>query len=100
MKKNNPALWNGAYGAQATRIKNNSTGNDILAFSRKKDDNEVIVILNLSDSVQSFQPENQYFDNNYKNAFEDGNTIKFSDENGPTELDAWSYLVLTSNNKN
>ncbi len=100
LKSNNPALWNGEFGARALRVKNASKSTEILAFSRKKDTNEVLVILNLSDSAQSFQTEPQYFGITYKNVFADNNAIEFSRENGPIELDSWSYLVLTNNKSN
>ena len=47
LKKQNKALWNGDEGGPMVRF---STGSDstIFAFSRQKDDNKVVVFLNLS----------------------------------------------------
>jgi glycosidase len=100
LKKNNPALWNGEFGSQAKRIINTSSGNNILAFSRKKEDNEVLVILNLSDSIQSFQPEKQYLGITFQNLFESNKAMNFTEKEGAVKLDAWQYLVLTNNKSN
>lgn len=53
LKKTNKALWNGTYGGPLQRI---ATSDDkaIFAFSRSKDNNEVIGIFNLSDKSQVF----------------------------------------------
>lgn len=50
LKKENPALFNGEYGGQVEFINTNNP--NVLAYKRVKDDNEVRVILNLSDSGQ------------------------------------------------
>ncbi len=52
-KKNNPALWNGDFGGELTRI-HTDKDDKIYAFSRTKGDHSVVVILNMS-------PENQEF---------------------------------------
>ncbi|MGC9373628.1 MAG: alpha-amylase family glycosyl hydrolase [Bacteroidales bacterium] len=54
LKENNKALWNGEFGGPMERIKT-SADDHILAFSRKKDDCQVITILNLSDQEVDFE---------------------------------------------
>ena len=48
-KKNNPALWNGRYGGEPIRI---NVSDYVYAYKRVKQDNCVIVILNLSNETQ------------------------------------------------
>ncbi len=46
IRKNNKALWNGYEGGEMIKVATNDDGK-FFAFTRKKDDNEVLVILNL-----------------------------------------------------
>jgi glycosidase len=47
----NPALWNGEFGGPVKRLKTSS--DDVLyCFTRQKDGNEVVVLLNFSDKPQ------------------------------------------------
>lgn len=46
LNRENEALWNGVYGGELTRLKTN-TDEAVYAFSRKRNDNEVVVICNL-----------------------------------------------------
>lgn len=94
LKKDNPALWNGAFGAKATRINTTHNTENIYAFSRQKEDNEVIVILNLSDTVQPFIIDKSYHDKKY-NSIGSDSTITFNEEE--ITLDSWSYKILTQN---
>ena len=86
LKKENPALWNGDFGGTMERI--STTADDkIFAFSRTKDDNQVITILNLSPDEVEFELTNsinsdltelftkEVFSNNYK-------------------LESWGYKVF------
>jgi glycosidase len=60
----NPALWNGEFGGAFKKIKTSS--DDVLyCFSRTKDNNQVVVMLNFSDKPQSVDfienmPEGEY----------------------------------------
>ncbi len=55
LKKNNKALWNGESGGPMNKIKT-SRKNKILAFYREKDDNRIVVFLNLTKKSVSFKP--------------------------------------------
>jgi glycosidase len=100
LKKNNPALWNGAYGGNFQEINIEQNSSDILAFSRKKDENEVLVILNLSDSIKSFKVDKRYTGKTYRKANNPQLTVTFSEDQEPLAFDAWSYMILTTNSLN
>jgi 1,4-alpha-glucan branching enzyme len=53
LHQSNPALWNGANGGSFKRLKVDSPF--IYAYSRKKDDHEVIVVLNFAQSKQQIR---------------------------------------------
>jgi glycosidase len=55
LKKNNEALWNGESGGQMVTIKTNNKKR-ILSFYREKDENRVVVFLNLTKKSVSFKP--------------------------------------------
>lgn len=97
LKKNNPALWNGAYGGSLQEINKSQNSSEILAFSRKKDDNEVLVIMNLSDTTQSFIIDKNYTGKTYQKANNPEITVTFSKAQEPLAFDPWSYMVLTQN---
>jgi glycosidase len=100
LKKNNPALWNGAFGGNFQEINKNQNSSDILAFSRKKDDNEVLVIMNLSDTTQSFVIDKNYTGKTYQKANNREVTVTFSENQEPLAFDPWSYMILTKNSLN
>ena len=90
LKRNNEALWNGAQGGDIQRISStNDTG--VLAFQRKKEEDEVLVVLNLSDDQQTFTLSGTELEGSYRNVFTDDN-ITFGDEEEFT-LSAWEYEV-------
>ncbi|MBK6267283.1 alpha amylase C-terminal domain-containing protein [Marivirga sp. S37H4] len=94
IKKQNPSLWNGTYGGKAERINTKHNTENIYAFSRKKDDNEVIVILNLSDTTQAFIVDEPFQEKDYKD-LSSGSNFTFNEEE--LILDSWSYMILTKN---
>lgn len=57
LKKNNPALWNGEFGGTMVRL-NTTADNQVFAFLREKDDNQVVTILNLSNEPAEFEFSN------------------------------------------
>ncbi len=87
LKKENQALWNGDFGGEMERI--NTTADDkIFAFSRTKNENEVITILNLSPEEVEFELTNEI----------DGTKLTelFSNEefSNNYKLKAWGYKVF------
>jgi len=53
LKRENPALWNGEFGGDYTRVIN-SMDNMVMSFFRKKDKDKVMVMANLSSSPADF----------------------------------------------
>jgi glycosidase len=97
LKKKNPALWNGAFGGTFQEFNKAQNSSEILAFSRKKGDNEVLVIMNLSDTTQSFVIDKNYTGKTYQKANNPQLTVTFSENQEPLAFDAWSYMILTQN---
>lgn len=93
LKKNNPALWNGTQGGPLTFIEN--SGTNVLAFSREKENNKVVVILNLSNTNQEISFINNVIVGNYRSLFTptDVTITSLSSFN----LDPWDYKVLVKN---
>lgn len=50
LNRDNQALWNGEYGGGLIRLKTDAD-EAVYAFSRKRDNNEVVVICNLKDTA-------------------------------------------------
>lgn len=92
-KHDNPALWNGKAGGQFKRIKTNKD-KDILAFSKVKDKNKVVVVVNLSNEPQVIKLDSKDIAGVYNDIF-NGMTITLENER-LVPLEAWGYLVLTS----
>ena len=87
-KKDNPALWNGNYGGNYKRV---DCGNeDVYAYVREKDDNKVLVILNMSSKPQEIKFTSDA--GKYKNVFGGKKKIKSGKK---MELLPWGYMVLT-----
>ena len=89
LKKNNRALWNGQYGGKAVRI---NASDYVYAFKREKDDDQVFVILNLSDKQRSTKlivdmPEMQELFSGASRSIAAGDEIV---------LEPWEYLVYSN----
>ena len=93
LKKKNKALWNGSYGGDLVKIPTNKP-EDIYAFSREKNGDKVVVILNLSGVRQNVTLEGDDFVGSYNNVFANG-TMNLS-ANMTMELPAWDYIVLSN----
>lgn len=68
MKKENKALWNGEFGGPMINIKTNKD-NKMFAYYREKDENRVIVFLNLTKKSVSFKPVLKDLDGEYTEYF-------------------------------
>lgn len=92
-KKKNKALWNGTQGGEMNFI-NVSSNKNVLAYYREKDDDKIIVIINLSEeNSKIFVNENQLWDK-YKNLFNDN--IITIDKDFNIILEGYEYLVLVN----
>jgi len=91
MKKENPALWNGESGGTVEWIKT-SRARQVLAYSREKDNNAVVSILNLSKKPVRTRTDLSRLAGDYTNPLTgESVTLPLDD---PLELDAWGHLLL------
>jgi glycosidase len=91
MKKANKALWNGEFGGVMEMIKTNKE-NKIFAFYREKDENRVVVFLNLSKKNMAFKPDTKKIEGEYADYFTGEKTIL--PLNDSLRLEAWGYRVF------
>ena len=91
LRTNNPALRSGDASVQTFRIKTSDPKN-VMAFLRKKDNREVLVVLNLSEQKDlHFEILDEKVKGIYKNIFS-GAANDFTSEKA-FEMQAWEYLV-------
>jgi len=91
LKKSNPALANGEFGATMEMIKTNKD-NKVFCFSREKDGDRVLVFLNLSKKAIAIKPVLASFDGEYTDYFANvKTTVPMADS---LRLEAWGYKVL------
>ena len=87
IKHENRALWNGIHGGEVTHLTQHE---DVLAFSREKSGDKIIVIVNLSDEEQKFIINEDIFKS--PDIFTGSlKTIKAGEE---FEISAWRYYVI------
>jgi glycosidase len=90
LKKNNKALWNGESGGQMVTIKTNNK-NKVLAFYREKDENRVVVFLNLTKKSVSFKPVLKGIEGEYTDYYTGGKvSLPLSVKH---TLEPWGYKV-------
>jgi len=93
LKHQNKALWNGEQGGPLVKI---PTGNDenIYAFTREKDGDKVIVILNLSSQKQKAILSSANLAGEYTDVF--SKSPKTMKDGETMELTAWEYRVFSN----
>jgi glycosidase len=93
LKRRNRALWNGSHGGHPRRI---NTGKDrwVYAFYREKDEDRVIVLLNLSSEPQEITLHNPELQGDYVNIF--GNSTVAVTKNMMLKLNPWDYVVWSN----
>jgi cyclomaltodextrinase / maltogenic alpha-amylase / neopullulanase len=91
LKKENPALWNGDFGGKMIKIKT-SEDKKIFAFYREKDQNKVVVFLNLSKKPVSFKPVLQGIEGDYTEYFTGQKTGL--NKSLKLTLEPWGYQVF------
>ncbi len=93
LKHKNKALWNGSHGGEMVRV---HTGNDaaVFAFTREKDGDKVLVMVNLSSSSQSCKATGLAVAGLYSDAFSGAKVVVA--ENQEISLGPWEYVVLTN----
>lgn len=91
LKHQNKALWNGKDGGVMVRIYNDKP-EQVLSFSRKKDNNQVITIINYSAQPAQVTLKSEHQKGSYREWFSGQNTeIKGDDQ---FSLQPWQYIVL------
>ena len=90
LKKENQALWNGDYGGTMDSIKTHKE-RKIFAYYREKDENRVIVFLNLSKKNVSIKTKVRNLEGEYTDYFSGQKTIlPLADS---LRLEPWGYRV-------
>jgi glycosidase len=91
LKKSNPALSNGEFGAKLEKIKTNKD-NKVFCYSRVKGGNSVLVFLNLSKKAVAIKPSLTDFNGEYTDYFANQKTtVPLADS---LRLEPWGYKVL------
>ncbi len=93
LKHRNKSLWNGEHGGPLVKI---ATGNDenIYAFTRAKDGEKVVIVINLSAKTQAAKLSGSDVAGDYTDVF--SQQKKALKEGDTVELKAWQYLVYSS----
>lgn len=91
LKHKNQALWNGNYGGEMIRIFNDKP-EQVLSFSRSKNENQVIPIINYSDKPVTVKLNSKYQKGTYKELFSNADYVLKGDD--LITLKPWGYLVL------
>ncbi len=91
IKKENPALANGAYGGTMEFVPVNQP-DEVLAFERTKDGNSILAFFNFSNQDVSFMIKDKAFNAAYENLM-DGNGINI-DAATAIDLPPYGYLIL------
>ena len=91
LHQDNHAMWNGEYGGEFKKIKTSS--DDVLyCYSRMKDKNEVVVLLNFSDKPQSVDFIQDMPEGDYTSIFNTQLLTLYT--KGNQELPAYGYQVF------
>ena len=91
LKKQNKALWNGDFGGTMVRL-DTKKDDKVFAYSREKDDNRVIVFLNLTKKAVSVKPDLKNLEGEYTEHFSGIKTaVPFTDS---LKLEPWGYKVF------
>ena len=92
LKQENPALWNGAAGSKINFLPTSDV-QKLLVFTREKENNTVLVVMNLSGAPLSgtYKTEST---KTLKDWFSEEN-VKLAAEN-KTELQPWEYRIYTT----
>lgn len=91
LKRENQALWNGKAGGELIKIPTDNDEN-MYAYTRKKNDDQVVVVLNLSGTPQEATLQGESYMGTYSNVFGD-RTMSLAKEM-KVQLNGWDFLVL------
>ncbi len=93
LKHRNKALWNGEHGGELVKI---PTGNDknVYAFTREKEGDKLVAIINLSNAKQKITLEGDSFVGSFTDVFSGEKTDLALDMS--KELNPWEYIVFSN----
>jgi 1,4-alpha-glucan branching enzyme len=91
LKHKNHALWNGNEGGVMVRIYNDKQ-EQVISFSRKKDNDKVITIINYSNQPAIVKLDSKYQKGAYKDLFTNKSIVLKGDD--VFEMKPWEYLIL------
>ncbi len=91
LKHKNEALWNGSHGGTMVRIFNNLP-NQVISFSREKNGNRVVPVINMSNQAVKAKLNSKYALGKYTEWFT-GKEYEFKGDD-EVSLPAWGYLIL------
>ncbi|OFY26525.1 MAG: alpha-amylase [Bacteroidetes bacterium GWF2_35_48] len=91
LKKENHALWNGAYGGELVKIKS-SFDESIFAFKRIKENNEILCIFNFSKEKKIVNIPGGEIDGKYFDVFSD--TEITLTKNYKFEMNPWGFYIF------
>lgn len=90
LHRSNKALWNGIYGGSVKFLSTPEEKN-VLVFSRTKDENKVVVIINMTAKAQQVKVNSTSVSGNYKDLFT-GKKVSVTNELN-LKLEPWGYKV-------
>lgn len=96
LNKNNQALWNGEFGGDLQFVSHISDTNG-LAYFREKNEDRILVLLNLSDKKYKIELKGDSFLGNYTDLFSN-EKVKIEKDHKEA-LSPWEYKVLHLTNK-
>ena len=91
LKHKNQALWNGKWGGEMVRIKNDKM-NNVLSFVREKNGDKVITVINLSKENVDVNFDTSFDEGKYSNLFTGKKQLVSKKIN--LKMKPWEYLVL------
>lgn len=91
LKHKNKALWNGKFGGEMVRIFNDKP-DQVISFSREKNGNRVIAIINYSGNTVGVKLNSKHQSGTYIDVFE--NKIYELKRDDGFHLGPWKYVVL------
>lgn len=90
LRKEHQVLWSGKYGGDFARLEN-SNPDMVYSFLRKKDNDEILVVVNLSDVDQKISVNWEGEDNRFTEYF-NGESVSFFN-NVSFDLAPWEYKI-------
>ncbi|HPE86173.1 MAG: alpha-amylase family glycosyl hydrolase [Bacteroidales bacterium] len=91
LKHTNQALWNGDFGGPLQRLSASNPA-ELFAFTREKQGQKVVVILNLSASKGTFTLHDERLIGTYTDLFT-GDTVEMTSKE-EIQLEPWAYQVI------